>query len=377
MRRAIVHIGMPRTGSTSFQEVLAGLRPRLGEAGLLYPELAGPGAPPAANVNHQPLGEALDGRRPRGEGRAALDRLDAALAGTGADTVILSYEDFSVQRAAFGVPEILRGAFARRGFRMEVLMMVKPPFAFLNSAYAHRAQLVREGGSFGDYVRRHGGSARLDYRALVAPWAEAADGRVTAVPLADLRSGAPLVARALAALGLAERLGPLLGAQDLARATNRSSGPVAVEASRRLHRLGVHRQIVGHPRTVGHAIDQAAWARGLDPESFRGDAPAARAAVEARTAESRERFARLAWGTGWDAVVAPEGARAANELAPRAGAALPPGTEAEVAAVMRDVMVRFGFRTPAPWLSGPAARFEAAAEALLHAAGLESRWRVC
>ena len=163
MRRAIVHIGMPRTGSTSFQEVLAGLRPRLGEAGLLYPELAGPGVPPAANVNHQPLGEALDGRRPRGEGRAALDRLDAALAGTGADTVILSYEDFSVQRAAFGVPEILRAAFARRGFRMEVLMMVKPPFAFLNSAYAHRAQLVREGGSFGDYVRRgqrHRGEAQ-------------------------------------------------------------------------------------------------------------------------------------------------------------------------------------------------------------------------
>ena len=374
MRRAIIHIGMPRTGSTSLQEVLASLRPRLEEAGILYPALAPPGSPPEADVNHQPLGEALDGRRPRAERRAALDRLDRALARTAADTVILSYEDFSVQRAAFGVPETLRAAFARHGFALEVLMMVKPPFAFLNSAYAHRAQLVRETGSFRDYMRLNWRSARLDYRALVAPWAEAADGRVTAVPLADRRSDAPLVARAVEALGLVDRLGGLLGAQARAYATNRSSGPVAVEASRRLRALRVHRQAVGHPRLIGHAIDRAAWARGLDPEAFRGDAAEYRARVADWTFESRERFARLAWGQPWDAVVSAGREREPNELAHRA---IPEETEAEIAAVVRETMRQFGFRPPAPWLGAPAAWAETRAREILHLAGIGSRWRVC
>lgn len=374
MRRAIIHIGMPRTGSTALQEVLAGLRPRLAEAGLLYPELAPPGSHPDRNVNHQPLGEVLDGRRPRAERAVVLGRLDEALRGTGADTVILSYEDFSVQRPHFRVPETLREILARRGFAPEVLMVVKPPFAFLNSAYAHRAQLIRETGSFRDYLAHHWRSGRIDYRALVAPWAEAADGRVTAVPLADRRSAKPLVGRIVEALGLGARLGSLIGAQAAAYRTNRSSGPVAVEASRRLRVLRVHRQVAGHPRRIGHALDQAAWARGLDPEPFRGDAPEYRARIEAHTFETRERFAQLAWGRSWDAVVAPGRDAPPNELAHRT---IPAGTEAEVAALVRETMRRFGFREPAPLLARPAAWIEDGAMGLARLAGIESRWRVC
>lgn len=374
MRRAIIHIGMPRTGSTSFQEVLAGLRPKLASAGLLYPELAPPGSHPDLNVNHQPLGEVLDGRRPRAERAIVLGRLDASLRRTDADTVILSYEDFSVQRPHFRVPETLREILARRGFALEVLMVVKPPLAFLNSAYAHRAQLIRETGSFRDFLALHGCSDRLDYRALVAPWAEAADGRVTALPLADRRSAEPLVGRIVAALGLGDRLGALIGAEAAGYRTNRSSGPVAVEASRRLRALRVHRQIAGHPRRVGHTLDQAAWARGLDPEPFRGDAGAFRDRIDARTAASRERFAQLAWGQPWDAVVEPGRALAPNELAHRE---IPAETEAQVASLVRETMHRFGCRTPVPLLARPAAWIEDGAVRLARLAGIESRWRVC
>lgn len=374
MRRAIIHIGMPRTGSTSFQEVLAGLRPNLAEAGLLYPELAPPGAHPDLNVNHQPLGEVLDGRRPRGERAVVLGRLDEALRRTEADTLILSYEDFSVQRRRFGVPETLRGILARHGFALEVLMVVKPPFDFLNSAYAHRAQLIRETGSFRDYLAHHWRSGRIDYRALVAPWAEAADGRVTAVPLADRRSAEPLVGRIVAALGLGDRLGALMGTAAATYRTNRSSGPLAVEASRRLRALRVHRQVAGHPRRVGHALDQAAWARGLDPEPFRGDAPEYRARIDAHTFETCERFAQLAWGRCWDAVVAPGRDGPPNELANRA---IPAEIEAQVAALVRETMHRFGCRAPTPLLGRPAAWIEDGAVGLARLAGIESRWRVC
>lgn len=373
MRRAIIHIGMPRTGSTSLQQVLATLRPRLGRAGLLYPELAPPGAPDGADVNHQSLGEALDGRRPRAQRRTILERLDRTLAETDADTVILSYEDFSVQRPGFRAPETLAAIFARRGFAMEVAMAVKPPFEFLNSAYAHRAQLVKEPRSFRGYARAHRRSGRLDYRALIAPWARAANGPVTAVPLRDARSDATLVERFVAALGLADRLGPMMDAQTLRTVTNRSPGPLAVEASRRLRRLRVHRQVAGHPRRVGHVLDQAAWSRGLDPEPFRGDAPELRDEIAERFAGSCERFAEFAWGTSWDRVVAAAPARAPNEWA---GRPIPPETEALVALLMRETMRRFDFRAPPAWRRAPADWAEAAAEGLARLAGYESRWRV-
>ncbi|WP_199913242.1 hypothetical protein, partial [Escherichia coli] len=69
-----------------------------------------------------------------------------------------------------------------------------------------------------------------------------------AVPLRDARSDATLVERFVAALGLTARLAPMMDADALRTVTHRSSGPLAVEASRRLRHLRVPRQVAGHPR---------------------------------------------------------------------------------------------------------------------------------
>ncbi|MGU3538404.1 hypothetical protein [Methylobacterium sp. A54F] len=370
MRRAIIHIGMPRTGSTSLQEVLARLRPRLPEAGILYPRLAPTGSGPGADVNHQPLGEALDGRRSRSERRAALARLDAALANTQADTVILSYEDFAVQRPHFRVPATLAEAFGRHGFALEVAMVVKPAFEQLNSAYAHRAQLVQETRTFRAYGQAQWRSGRFDYGALIAPWRAAAEGRVTVIPLRDRRSAEPLLGRIVRDLGLADRLGGLIAGQAEYR-TNRSPGPIAVEASRRLRLQRVHRQVAGHPRRIGHVLDDAAWGRGLDPESFRGDAPEIRARMGERLAASHDRFARAMWGASWDAVVGEAPERAPNELA---GRSLDAETEAVIAALMRETMGHFRFHSLPAWQRVPADLAEAATKRLAGLVGYG--WRV-
>jgi hypothetical protein len=372
MRRGIIHIGMPRTGSTSLQAVLTNLRPRLGAVGLLYPELAPPGSPEGADVNHQPLGEALDGRRPPGERAASLARLSEILGSTRADTVILSYEDFAVQKAGLGIPQIVHDLFHARGFRMEVAIVVKPQFEQLNSAYAHRAQLVRETRTFRGFAGQNWRSGRFDYAALIEPWRRAADGRVTAIPLRDARSEAPLLGRIVRDLGLEDRLGPLMSAETQRLVTNRSPGPIAVEAARRLRRLRVHTQFRGHSRHIGHVLDDAAWSRGLDPEPFRGDAPDLRNRIEAHAALPNERFARALWGAPWSAVVKQAPARPPNELA---GHAIPPGTEAQIATLMAETIRHFGFRAPAPWQRIPADLAEAAAEHLARLVGY-TRWRV-
>lgn len=372
MRRAIIHIGMPRTGSTSFQTLLATLRPRLAGIGLLYPELALPGAHAGADVNHQPLGEALDGRRPRAERAPSLERLSDALRATDADTVILSYEDFAVQKPRFRVPATLREVFARHGFAMETAMVVKPPFEQLNSAYAHRAQLVVEPRDFRAFGRAHWHSGRFDYAGLIAPWRTACGGRVTAIPLRDARSPAPLMERIFRDLRLWERVSPLLGEPDVTFVTNRSPGPLAVEASRRLRAMRVHRQVGSHPRAIGHVLDGAAWSRGLDPEPIRGDAPEVKARMENHFARTSDAFARDLWGTAWSRVVEDAPAKPPNELAARP---ISRDEEERVDLLMRETMRHFGFRALPAWKRAPAYLAERGVAAVERIVG-DSRWRV-
>ena len=372
MRRAIVHIGMPRTGSTSFQEVLARLRPRLESVGLCYPKLAPSGASASDDVNHYLLGRALDGRDSMRERLGSLSRLAKTLSDTEADTVILSYEDFAVQRPDLCVPSVLADVFARHGFAMEVALVVKPQAEQLASAYALRAQLIAEARTFREFVNREGTSGRYDYAARLEPWLRAAGGRVVAVPVRDRWSDAPLLARLIEALGLSARLEPLLSTGDLTYRTNRSSGPVAVEASRRLHGLGLHRQITGHPRRLGHHLDDLAWARGLDAEAFRGNAPDALATVAAYHAASNERLAAKCWSRGWDAVVAGAPEYPPNELA---GQLIPPDTEAEVEWLVAEVVARAAYRAPPAWLRWLDSAVERGVERLADLVGGPA-WRV-
>jgi hypothetical protein len=372
VRRAIVHIGMPRTGSTSFQEVMARLRPQLASVGICYPNLAPPGSSGGSDVNHYRLGQALDRRRTAAERRDALARLDAVLAATQADTVLLSYEDFAVQRPLWRVPEILADLFARRGFALEAALVIKPQGEQLASAYALRAQVVAEGRTFRGFLRSEGASGRYDYAARLKPWHRASAGRVTAVPFRDRRSDAPLLERLIEWLGLGGRLAPLLAPADLAYRTNRSSGPIAVEASRRLYRLGVHRQVTGHRRLLGHVVDDWAWARGLDAERFRGDAPDGLARVAARSAASNARFASACWGAAWDAIVAPAPDAPPNELA---AGPIPPETEALVEQLVKAAAAQAAFRSPPAWRNRTAHILEEGKARLGEALGYPA-WRV-
>jgi hypothetical protein len=363
---------MPRTGSTSFQEVLARLRPHLDTAGICYPNLAPPGAPEGSDVNHYRFGQALDHRRPAAERRESLARLDAVLRTAQDDTVLLSYEDFAVQRPCWRVPETLADLFARRGFAMEVALVVKPQGEQLASAYALRTQVVLEGRTFRGFLRSEGSSGRYDYAARLEPWRQACAGRVTAVPFRDRRSAAPLLKRLIDGLGLGARLAPLLGPTDLEYCTNRSSGPIAVEAARRLYELGVHRQVRGHTRLLGHFLDDWAWARGLDADRFRGDAPEGLARVAARYAAPNERFAAACWGRSWDAIVDPAPAAPPNELA---GRPIAPETEAVIDQLVQAAAVHAAFQAPPAWRRRTAHVLEELKERVGEAIGYPA-WRV-
>ncbi|GJE09135.1 hypothetical protein [Methylobacterium longum] len=339
----------------------------------MLPEACTPRLAPAADVNHHLLGRALDGRDAGRLRRDCLDRLSRTLSETRADTVILSYEDFAVQRPGLCVPSVLADIFARHDFGMDVALVVKPQAEQLTSAYALRTQLIAEPRTFEEFVRREGSSGRYDYVARLEPWRRAAEGRVVALPVRDLCSEAPLLVRLVESLGLYARLGPLLSPDDLTYRTNRSAGPVAVEASRRLHGLGLHRMTTGrHPRRLGHLLDDLAQARGLDAEPFRGNAPNALAKVEAGHGPANERLAAICWGRGWDAVVARVPMRPPNELA---GRPIPPEIEAQVDRLVTEMTARVAFRTPPAWLRRLDGIVERGVERIADLAGRPA-WRV-
>lgn len=336
---------MPRTGSTSLQAVLAQLRPHLVRHGVLYPEIK-PRSVSWDDPNHQAFGETLDGRRAAHERAECLTALSQVLERTEADTVILSYEDFAQQHRRFGVPQVLRSVLSRHGFAMEVAVVVKAPSEHLNSLYSHRAQLIAETRSFSDFGERMWRSSRFDYDALVEPWLTAAGGRISAIPLRDRRSDAAMVERFIAAIGLEGRIGALIGQNERNLVENRSPGPIAVEASRRLRAARIHRQAEGHPRQIGRFIDERAWARGWDATPFRGNDPALLAHIDAHFGPANDRFAQRVWGKPWADTVKDAGAREPNELA---GRPIPPETEAQIAWLIDETMTHHGFRERPDW----------------------------
>jgi hypothetical protein len=372
MRRAIIHVGMPRTASTTIQHVLAHLRPALAGAGILYPALTPRSAADEPHISHQHLGEALDGRRPAVEARELLDDLARQLAATTADVVILSYEDWIQERRAFAIGDRLNAVFASAGFRTEVVVVVKPQSEHLNSIYSHRAQLMRERRLFAAFCRGFESSHRFAYAELLEPWWRLAEGRVQALPLRDKRSAEPLINRFLAAADVLDRVAPLLAASELRRVENRSPGPVAVETSRRLRLLRVPARLAVRPRVVMRDVERLAFAQGLDSVPFKGVDPALRERLSARYAATNDRFARLAWQAPWDEVVAPEPPHAVNEIGGRPIAA---GTEGVIAGLMSEVGRQYGVVLRRPW-HAPLAEWAEDGTGLGQRVLRLSKWRV-
>ncbi|MET7243898.1 hypothetical protein ABZT49_11055 [Methylobacterium sp. EM32] len=358
MRRAIIHIGNPRTGTSSLQMLLHTRRDSLRGAGILYPALT-PASAAHPHVSHQHLGETLDGRRPRRERGELLDTLDRALAGSRDEIAILSYESLCLLPPWHRAPKLLCSLFERRGFRPEILMTVRPQGTYLQSQYTWRIQFLREARAFAASFEAELRARRFDYWRGLKGWARAAAGRVHLVPVQDRISPAPLIERIAVELGLADRLLPLLTPADLAYRTNESLGPVGVEVSRRL-RAGGAGGAQGASRAVTARIDALAHERGFDAEPFRALDPAMTARVDEVYRRRNDALARRVWGTDWSTRVAEPPPRVVNELA-RLGPGH--GREAEVAEILGAIRGEFGDRVPqgAPGLRG---RLGAAASGL-------------
>ncbi len=316
MRRAIIHIGTPRTGTTTLQAILTARRDELARERILYPDLTPRSAAELPHLSHQYLGEAFDGRRPRRERSELLTSLDAALSAALPDVAILSYEGLCLLPAWSRAPRLLTDLFARQGYRTEILLTVKAQALYIQSQYTWRCQFLREHRPFRRFIAGELRHRRYDYGSILRPWASVA-GKVHVVAVHERRTDVPFVERIFAQLGLGGLVGSAITAADLRRRENISLGPATTEVARRLYRTNHVPGDRTRARAITDFISDAARASGLDALSFQAiDAPTA-ADVEARFRAGNDRLAQRFWGESWERHVPTPLLSPVNEYAER------------------------------------------------------------
>ena len=249
-RRLVVHVGTPKTGSTSIQDALARLGPALRERGIHVPSA---GRRHAASARHANLLGSLTGFR-HDAARGGWRELAAEIRASDACSFVISDEALGQPRAKHvaGVIAAIAELAADCALSVDVVGYVRPQCQYLESFYA---QDVKNGWiekPFGMYtadafaLRPVAWHPWLNYGRVFAPWRTAfGSERVAVTPFE--RSRLPI--------GLLRHFLGLLGAGDLAaRAAdvpaNARTGAKEIEV-RRLTALAVRR--AGHDpwRVVG------------------------------------------------------------------------------------------------------------------------------
>ncbi|NYS26441.1 hypothetical protein HUK65_15750 [Rhodobacteraceae bacterium 2376] len=167
----VIHIGLRKTGTTYLQQVLAQNRGPLAERGLLYPDPAS-GLAAGSGPAHHFLAHALRNWRVKYTPADPFDRLEAHVAALRAEladhagTGVLSSEDFS--RLNGKQITALRTLFPERDVR--ILVYLRRQDQWLDALYGQVLKVGRQ-VEMDSFIARN--RARLDYAALLDPWAQA------------------------------------------------------------------------------------------------------------------------------------------------------------------------------------------------------------
>jgi hypothetical protein len=275
-RICVLHVGTHKTGTTSFQALLAQNRSYFRENGIYYP-LAGRTHPAAGRLfshwlsrgwvhysfgHHKLAWEVSGRRRDRWSRGNSLTQLAAELERVKPKTVLLSSEIFEClygqQEALHRVREMLESV----GFTARVVMTLRPPADYLQSLYVEMATWHGFTGELESFVAAalaDGGVAFrewefcFDYSRLVSVFAGVFGGaNVRAVQYDAADSVSPLVRTSAALLGVRVPTIPH-GERLNARATDWRRPTVPIRRPPPLPRPGHHES---HPLQEVLSISQ-------------------------------------------------------------------------------------------------------------------------
>ena len=283
-RTLIVHIGLPKTGSTSIQRMLCVLAGPLRKRGIHVPS-AGQNVHGAHywNLVHEYMGDRKYEAHRGGWAELSRELCESRTA----RRFVVSAESFSVRRAEdAAIPRIASLAGAA-DLDVEIVSYVRPQHRFIESDYSESCKgfQMRPFDAFLEARLDHG---RYDYNTCFRPWREAFGNRLVVYPLEAARMPAGLLPHFLAVLGAPE----LSGRVALPRLNTRL-GAKQLEVAR-LVAVALHDEMLDRgtaSRLLGSVL-RAVSTRLIDDAPFVGLDPEQRRAVAERFAESNARFAR-------------------------------------------------------------------------------------
>jgi hypothetical protein len=292
-RTCHLHVGTPKTGSTTIQGFLQTRWRELARRGLDVPMW------PDRSVVQGGRALAYAIRRERDPDALETDPwiwLDRHLSATEGDLVIsresLSTEFLTPARVAF-----VSRFFARRGVRLHVVAYVRDTAERVNSAYTQHAKNLRMPLALDDWAA----PIRPEANPKFSPWRVFRHALADEGMVCDIRSFERVKTRLLR--DFLETIGHGDAASDDfddTRYRNATPGPKQLAAGVLLARMiGDRRSDRQTVRAFRAAFAEAVAARGWDEKPFFGVTPALANRLHTRYDAENERFAAAAWGAPW------------------------------------------------------------------------------
>lgn len=299
-----LHIGLPKSGSTTIQSMIFSNRTRLLRQGIYVPEASTNGF---RRADHHMLAWEIIGKTSAGSVQNHWDALKSELARRGnPEHVLITSEYFQEKLRSVSYIEGLRDRFAALGYRLRLIAYVRPQPEYVNSNYAQNVKLLFNTQGILKYVRRSLQIGRYDYARHLLP-AFSVDGLdVVCRPFNRETVQRGICMDFLATLGLDEGAS---GTMKLPTIENASPGPRTLALCLAIARALEHRNIVladDERSRSSRAIQDFGEHMGWNAQKFSGVSKRNAQLMRWHFTAGNDAFAAAAWQKSWSDVFGEE-----------------------------------------------------------------------
>ena len=299
-RRCILHVGSPKTATSTIQFVLKANRNQFLKDGILVPRSG-----QTETGSHRYLAFSLAGMPVPAEAASADLDLAREIARSDAGCVVISSEFFWTILARKERADRVMGYLASLDLDISVVLYVRNQPQYINSFYQHHANFRRD-CAFSTFVSEARRNSRMYTYSRWIGFAERHGVTLLARPFSEEVRKLGVIEDFLATAGVAPA-----GRNNNAVELRRSIGPFTVAAARALMRRTGDPKRLTEQQTADcrHALRSELRRRGIEDHGYCGLTTGLAADIEQAFAKDNGRFAEAVWGKPWREVFASDTGR--------------------------------------------------------------------
>lgn len=166
-KKAFIHIGTHKTGSTSIQNFIATNEGFLNHHNIYLPHI---GRRHIEYADYQNIAWELSDNKKFNENDGTLEELEKEILRVNPDNLLLSSEAFGFQKDNADIPQKLKSYFENLGYEVYIIAFVRPIYRYMDSMYSEMAKRGIITVTFENYVKRTLRSKRYNYFEIFKEW---------------------------------------------------------------------------------------------------------------------------------------------------------------------------------------------------------------